>query len=250
MKLRLGKLPPKVDSRTYLMKAPLAKAMPVIPRAVNWCPTTSWPMWANDVYGCCTQVGVASAIKTWTGAAQSPVELKSSDVLSNYSARTGFNIVTGQPDLGDCELDVLNFWRTTGFNRPGQTKDYLTAYGSIDPTDQLAVQRSIAYLGGVYLGLSLPKYAVSDLTSDWTYTKSDVVVPVGGHCVWAHGYNADWVFINTWGQRRRMSWAFMRQFCDEAYSLVSRQNWIGVNGKSPNGEAVNDLIQEMKSTVL
>ncbi|OUJ12309.1 hypothetical protein [Acetobacter sp. DsW_063] len=244
---KLGKLPARHDLRTFRMVEPLAAALPVPPLSANWATDVSWPMWANDRYGCCTQVGVASAIRTWTGAAQAPVLLSESQVLENYGAESGFNPDIPSTDRGAVEVDVLERWRVEGYARPGQTRDYLTAYGIVNPQDVAAAQRSIAFLGGLYIGLSLPEWACVVGCGDWDYTPDRNNAIAGGHCVWLHGYDADWFYLNTWGEQKRMSHAFMRQFCDEAYGLVSRQNWVCVDGVSPNGEALDALVNEMQT---
>lgn len=250
MRMKLGKLPARHDARTYRMAAPLAAALPVVPPSVNWAPDVQWPAWENDRYGCCTQVGVASAIRTWTGAAQAPVLLDDGQVLRNYASATSppFDPTTGANDNGAVELDVLNKWRVDGFERPGQTRDYLTAYGSIAPTDVQGIRRAIAFLGGVYIGLSLPEWACVVGCGDWVFNPQRDNSIAGGHCVWLHGYDADWLYLNTWGEQKRMSWGFLRQFCDEAYGLVSRQNWTGISGLSPNGEALDALAAEMRAS--
>ncbi|OUJ14198.1 hypothetical protein [Acetobacter sp. DsW_063] len=246
----LGKLPARHDPRTFRMAAPLARALPAIPAAVNWAQKVDWPMWGNDRYGCCTQVGVASAIRTWTGVAQAPVLLTGAQVLNNYAAATNppFNVSTGANDNGAVEVDVLDRWRVEGFERPGQTRDYLTAYGAVGPQDAVSARRSIAFLGGLYIGLSLPEWACVVGCGDWDYSPTRDNSIAGGHCVWLHGYDADWFYLNTWGDDKRMSAAFMRQFCDEAYGLVSRQNWTTVYGVSVNGEALDALVAEMRAS--
>ena len=39
----------------------------------------------------------------------------------------------------------------------------LTGYGSVDPKSPECVRRAIAMLGGLYIGLSLPDYALGDV---------------------------------------------------------------------------------------
>lgn len=249
MRHRLGKLPARHDPRTYKAASVLAAALPVIPLEANWARDAAWPVWGNDRYGCCTQASVASAIRTWTGAAQAPVLLSDADVLDNYSARTGFNPATGLPDNGDVELDVLQDWCTKGYERPGQTRDYLTGYGSVSPHDMQGVQRAIAFLGGLYIGLSLPAWACAIGCGDWDYNQARDNTPIGGHAVWIHGYDSDWLYLNTWGEPKRMSWSFFLVFCDEAYALVSRQNWTGISGVSPNKEDLDVLVAEMQASI-
>ncbi|BCI68047.1 C1 family peptidase [Acetobacter aceti] len=250
MTRRLGKLAPRHDPRTFRMSAPLARALPVIPPSADWAPDVSWPMWCNDRYGCCTQVSVASAIRTWTGAAQAPILLTDDEVLENYSAVTSPPFDPDQPatDRGAVELDVLNHWIRYGLAMPGSQpgRSYLTAYGAIDPRNRQSVQRAIAFLGGAYIGLSLPQWCC-DTDDDWTYDPQRDNSIAGGHAVWLHGYDADWLYLNTWGGPRRMSYEFLAQFCDEAYGLVARQHWSDIHGVSPKGEALDALVTEMRA---
>ncbi|NHN85822.1 hypothetical protein GOB93_14390 [Acetobacter musti] len=246
-KRKLGKLPARHDPRTYKLAEPLAARLPVIPASVNWAPNAQWPMWGNDRYGCCTQVSVASAIRTWTGAAQAPVLLSDDEVLQNYADESGFDPATGANDNGGVELDVLNRWRREGYARPGQTRDYLTAFGYVNPKNNPQVQRAIAFLGGLYIGLSLPNYAVEG-DGDWTVSPLADNSIAGGHAVWLHGYDADWLYLSTWGASRRMSYAFLATFCDEAYGLISRENWTGLTGVSPNKEDLAALVSEMQAS--
>ena len=38
----------------------------------------------------------------------------------------------------------------------------------------------------------------------------------------------------TWGRLKRMTWAWLEKYCDEAYALVSK-DWIKANGIAPSG---------------
>lgn len=244
---RLGRLPGRFDPRTWSAGMALRNALPVVPDAVNWRPAGTWPMWGNDQIGCCTQVSVASAILTWTQAAQVPVLLSDDQVIGNYSAESGY--VPGEPqtDQGAVELDVLNRWSRDGYVIPGSQpgRSYLTAYAAVNPIDLDQVRRSIAFLGGCYLGLSLPEWCVQT-DGDWSANPALDNTIIGGHAVWCHGYCQDWLYLNTWGSDKRMSWDFFRTFCDEAYALVSRQHWSDIHGVSPKGEALDAMVTEMR----
>lgn len=244
---RLGKKPARLTPRTWRLAAPLATRLPEPPPEVKWAAGAAWPMWCNDRLGCCTQVSVASAIRTWTGAAQAPVELTDDQVVANYSAEAGY--VPGIPatDQGAVEADVLHRWCRDGYERPGQTRDYLTAYGCITPSDTPSVRRAIAMLGGLYIGLTLPAFACEE-DGDWIISPEADNRIAGGHAVWVHGYDPDWLYLNTWGAERRMAWDFFRQYCDEAYGLISRQNWTTIHGISPVRETPDALIEELRAT--
>ncbi|MFT8808861.1 hypothetical protein [Gluconobacter sp.] len=67
-------------------------------------------------------------------------------------------------------------------------------------------------------------------TRDWDAISDHT--PAGDHAIAV----AVGVFFNTWGARTFMPWATFIRITDEAYGLLSRQNWLGVPGFSPNGE--------------
>ncbi|BCI68664.1 C1 family peptidase [Acetobacter aceti] len=244
---RLGKKPARLDPRTYRLSAPLSFRLPTPPPAVNWASNADWPMWCNDRLGCCTQVSVASAIRTWTGSALTPIVLSDDEVVTNYSAESGYVENDPSTDQGAVEVEVLSRWCREGYERPGQTRDYLTAFGYINPKDTQSVHRAIAMLGGLYIGLTLPQYACVG-NNDWVIDPTADNSIAGGHAVWLHGYDSDWLYLNTWGGPRRMSYDFFTTRCDEAYGLISRQNWTNLNGMSPEDEALDDLVEELQST--
>ncbi|MFT8480328.1 hypothetical protein [Gluconobacter oxydans] len=132
MTYRLGKRAPKHDPRTYRLGRVLAVRLPDVPAERNWSQNVPYQMWGNDRYGCCAFAAHAALVATWTKAAQGLVILSTDQVLANYAAVTGFDPATGTNDDGTVLLDELNAWRQTGFQRPGQTLDYLTAFGCVN----------------------------------------------------------------------------------------------------------------------
>jgi len=243
----LGKKPARHDPQTYRLGGALRAHLITPPPSADWAPGVTWPVWCNDTIGCCTQVSVASAIRTWTGVAQAPVLLSDAQVIANYSAESGYIPGQAATDQGGVEIDVLNRWVKDGYARPGQPgRDYLTAYGTVDPHDRTGIMRAIASLGGVYIGVQIPNYIMQS-GGNWVINESGDQTIAGGHALWLHGYDADWLHFNTWGERRQMSWDWFEVFCDEAYGLVSRQNWLGTTGFSPDHEDCDALIAEMRA---
>lgn len=246
----LGKLPARHDYRTYRLAAALEAALPAVPPERNWSQGVPYQMWGNDRFGCCAFAAQAAHVATWTKAAQGLVMVSTAQVLENYATVTGFDPKTGTNDNGTVLLDELNAWRTTGFQRPGQTRDFLTAFGSIQPTDTISIKRGIAFLGGVLAGVVVPHGFLSlpiGETWDLTMLSGPDLAPAGGHAIALVGYNADGVFFNTWGARTFMPWATFMQISDEAYGLLSRENWLGVPGTSPTGEEFDALLAEVRA---
>lgn len=251
MTLKLGKGAVKHDARTYKLGPVLAVRLPDVPASKDWSRDVPYQMWGNDRFGCCAFAAYAALTATWTKAAQALVLLTTTTVLSAYAEVTGFNPLTGANDNGTILLDQLNHWRIAGLPRPGQPeRDYLTAFGSIAPTDVQGIKRAIAYLGGVLAGVQVPRGFMNlGLGETWDLSKlsGPDLEPEGGHAIALTGYTAGGVFFNTWGTRTFMPWATFTQIADEAYGLLSRQNWLGIRGFSPNGEEFDSLLAEMRA---
>ncbi|GBR56553.1 C1 family peptidase [Gluconobacter sphaericus] len=247
---RLGKRPAKHDPRTYRLGPVLAERLPAVPAERDWSQNVPYQMWGNDRFGCCAFAAQAAHVATWTKAAQGLVMLSTDMVLANYADVTGFDPATGTNDNGTVLLDELNKWRTVGFQRPGQTRDYLTAFGSIQPTDTASIKRGIAFLGGVLAGVIVPQGFLSlpiGGTWDLSTLSGPDLTPAGGHAIALVGYNPEGVFFNTWGARTFMPWATFTQISDEAYGLLSRENWLGVPGMAPTGEGFEALLAEIRA---
>lgn len=248
MERRLGKLPPCYDARTYRFSSVLAARVPEVPESQDWSEGVPYQMWGNDRFGCCAFAAHAALTATWTKAAQGLVLLSSEQVLQNYGAVTGFDPVTGQNDNGTVLLEQLGYWKRNGFVRPGQTKDYLTAYGVIDSHSVNGIKRGISYLGGVLAGVQVPRgFLDLPLGAKWDWDAIQDHAYVGGHAIALTGYTAQGVFFNTWGNRTFMPWDTLLRICDEAYGLVSRQNWLTVCGISPKAEDIQALVAEMSA---
>ncbi|GBQ92014.1 hypothetical protein AA23498_1338 [Acetobacter nitrogenifigens DSM 23921 = NBRC 105050] len=249
MQRKLGKLAPRHDARTYRLTPILNGRLIPIPASCDWSKGISYDMNGNDQYGDCADAARAAMVLTWTSRAQAPMRLTLAQVLADYAATTRppFDPKTGANDNGTVLLDLLNHWCRDGLSRPGQTADYLTAYGALTPTDHDSVRRAIYALGGVYLGIQVPNYLMT-LAGDWTYQPNADWSLAGGHCIAAVGFDDFGPRIFTWGGTRRMEWRLWDKIVDEAYGLVSKENWTNIPGLSPNGEALDALVAEMRAS--
>ncbi len=250
---KLGRRPARRDPRTPRLEAALAGQLAEPPIACDYgtmFPT--WPLWRNGDQlsnhgqtipglGDCTAVAVASAIRVLTGNRGGEIALTDDQVVGIYEAN-GYDPARPASDQGAVELDVLNLWCDRGYAIGRQAPDVLTGYGSVDPKSPECVRRAIAMLGGLYIGLSLPDYALGDV--DWVAPKLPYQV-AGGHAVFVHGYDPDWLYLNSWGQRRRMDWGFLATFCDEAYALLSR-DWLDTHGTTPMRETFTAMADELR----
>ena len=172
---RLGKLPPRLDSRT-LQFADYLSAHPnnargqgttlsekralalypdgesIAPRSVDWtAQIPSWPMFSNDTLGDCTAAAAAHMIQCWTATAGNAFTPSDAQVIAAYSATGHYIPGNAATDQGAVELDVLNFWRQQGI-----AGHKIAAYVSFSPQNFEHARQAINIFGGIYIGLALP----------------------------------------------------------------------------------------------
>lgn len=245
---KLGKLPAKVSPKTYKMDTMLTNVSEIIPKDYNWAVDLKWPMWKNDILGCCTQVSVASAIRVFTVNTKKPMFLSDEDVVKNYSDESGYNPNDPSTDKGAVELDVLTRWTKQGYVGPAGT-NILYAFGSISPKNLTNIKKSIYFFGGCYIGIDVPNYAMTNAqenTGVWEleYYDNDII---GGHAVFLHGYDDNYFYFNTWGENWKMSMSFFETYCEEAYGLISKDFLDGLTHLNPLKESIEDMVNHLKN---
>ena len=208
---KLGKKAPKVDTRTLKLIDYLVPILPNVPPSINWAPTVSWPMLMNDTLGNCIIASKLHAIQVWVQnhPAYNPTD---ATALKYYELWDGY--ISGDPstDNGGVIIDVLNDWRSQKMDG-----HVLGAYVAPSVGNQLHIQQSIAFFGGVDLGIQLPVSALSQ--TEWTVVNPDGGI-AGGHDVYIFAYNSIGPVCATWNETIQMTWQFFNTYVDEAYTLL------------------------------
>lgn len=239
--MKLGKLAPKHDPRTlHLANYLLPEALPKVPTSKDWSgKVPSWGMMGNSTIGDCTCAAAGHMIMDWTANANTEITPTDADIIKAYSAVSGYDPRTGENDNGAVEIDVLNYWRKTGV---GNHK--ITAYAACEPKNHSHVKASVYLFGGCYIGLALPISAQNQ--SIWSVTRGPDAEPGswGGHAVNICAFDQHYLTVVTWGQLKKMSWAFADAYMDEAYAILS-QDFIN-NGKAPNAIDWTSLQADLK----
>jgi hypothetical protein len=215
---RFGKHPPKHDYRTLLFRNYLTPAIAPPPPSVNVLtrvyaelkandPTKLFPMDGNDTLGDCTIAALAHAITTYSGL------LGSQTIMSQDAVEQLYSRLTGGPDTGLNELDVLNYWR-----KHNVSGDQILAYVSLDPKNHTNVQLAIELFGGVYLGFQVQKNCIQEFDARQPWTPGPLTQE--GHAVFAVGYDQNGVTVLTWGNTQQATWAWWDECVDEAYAIL------------------------------
>jgi hypothetical protein len=109
------------------------------------------------------------------------------------------------------------------------------------------VKTAIWLFGGLYLGVNLPISAQRQ--NVWEVSRhpgaSDAAGSWGGHAIYLVSYDAETLTCITWGQLKKMTWAWFEAYCDEAYALISK-DWMEATGVAPSGFDLATLESDLK----
>lgn len=241
--VKLGKLPAVHDPRTLKMARYLTPGLPPPPSICDWSNNISaWDAMLNDQIGDCAIAAPGHMIMVWTGLNGVLKRIPDSDILTAYSAISGYNPRTGKNDNGCNMLQVLQYWQQTGIGG-----DKIQAYGTINYQDEQAVKQAVYLFGGCYIGVQLPISAQGQST--W-----DVIAPLhgsgapgswGGHAIPIIAYD-DQYYVVSWGSLIPMTKAFYETYCDETYAALSN-DWLSSGKVAPNSFDLSMLTADLSA---
>jgi hypothetical protein len=244
-KMKLGKLPPKHDPRTFKLSEYLRKKkLPEIPDEWNWghkIDSDKWGMMHNHKIDICTCAAAGHFVMAWTSNTGKLIKPRDKEVLKAYSAVTGYDPKTGKNDTGAYSLDVLKYWRKNYID-----KHKIFAFAALKLKNRLQLKQTTFLFGGCYAGFGLPLSAMKQ--NIWA------VPPEGkkgkgklgswsGHAVLIIGYSPEGLRVITWGKEKIMTWDFWDAYCEESYAVFS-DDFIKDN-KTPAGIDVHALREDL-----
>lgn len=243
-KLKLGKQVARHDPRTLLLASYATAALPTAPASFDLTSKVpSWGMMENDQIGDCTCAAAGHLLMEWTAnAGKKTFTPTDKQIVTAYSAITGYNPTTGANDNGAVEIDVLNFWRQSGI--AGRK---IGAYVALEPSNHAHVMDSVYMFEGCYIGMQLPISAQAQVQNHqpWSVppggtTGDGAKGSWGGHAVPVVAYDSRGVTVVTWGALQSMTWSFWEAYCDEAYAILS-DDYLDGKKKSPQGFSMTQL---------
>jgi hypothetical protein len=247
----LGKLPAKSDSRTLRFNSYLLGEVGRLPPAVDYTRAVAkgdrWPLLANNRFPCCTCSAAGHMIEVWTANTGKARIVADSSIVRAYRLFVG-DVHKPHKHM----IDVLNYWRTSGIGG-----DRILAYAQLIPGDVTEAKLTIQLFGACYIGLSLPNFALIPATFDhvlntpWTkpFKKGmPETIPQrrNGHTVAAVKYDAKRIYVVTWGTLKAMSWDFYRTYCEEAYSVLSKDFIDSKYERAPSGFDLAALVRDLR----
>lgn len=249
---QLGKKAAVVDHRVAKFST-IQRQLIVPPPFANWyAGVGEWGMLVNDELGCCVPAACLHALQQFSTYATAPLLPTDKEAIDLYSKAAGYvpgDITTdnGSYVLGD--KGVLPYWHTTGIMCGGKLNK-LAAFMQIADKNPDALKQAIFAFGGCMIGMNLPEYIAStvEVPYVWDVQGSVPGAIAGGHEVWADGYlsvagEVYYEFV-SWGERFRMTQAFMLQYVDELAVLYDKAS-LNSNGVDARGLPESELLALM-----
>jgi hypothetical protein len=237
LKYKFGKLPAKKDPR--ILKFSNFFKIPAIPAAIDWTVKCKnpWNMLKNDLIGDCTVAGAAHNVMLWTANVSKETFISDEEVVTEYSAVSGYDPETGDNDNGCYLVDVLDRWKEQGL-----FEHKIVNYFQVDPQNKDEIMASMYLGGGLCIGIELPMSA-ADFKEMWDVVPGDKIV--GGHCVILVAATQDELTCITWGAEQKFTWEFLQTYCDEAFAMIS-PDWFDSKGINPAGFNSKQLSEDLK----
>ena len=203
----------------------------------------------NSTAGCCVEAWDAQEVcLRMANAMGSTWRPTKADVIPRYSRMTGYDPVTGVPDVGtDTAADTADLC-TKGFRVNEQLLD-IPHWTLIDPANMDHLKIAVEYCCAVALTLNLPK-AWQNL--DWS------VAPGNGsewqpgtwepgasqHRVGSGKFDGDFFVVRTWGRDLVVHPEALKRYLLAAEVRISRITWVEATGLAPSGLDWDELMAD------
>lgn len=205
---------------------------------------SSWGMLGNDRYGDCAWASSAHEVMVQNAANGRTVNFTDANVLSDYSAGTGFNENDPSTDQGTNMYDLYQYRLKTGIVDSTGTRHKLAAFMEIEPTSQAELAAAAYTLGVAGIGIKVYDWAQQQFADGqaWSYKRGGNLE--GGHAIPVVGRNAagNWLVV-TWGQIQEMTPAFFSKMVTSVFVGVTQDYLTG--DKSPEGLDSQKLIADL-----
>jgi hypothetical protein len=182
--------------------------LPAAPVQCKYALKVVYPLADNDRLGDCVLAGHVHLSQAIAHENDGTYKVPDGQVI-----QTEYFDLTGGADTGLVESTFL----TTAQKAPvlGSQVDVFCPFNHANVD---SVKSIIYTFGGVFLGVNLPQSAENQFPGTWTVVPNSPII--GGHCIVAVGYDAQFVYIITWGKVIRCTWEWFTTYVDEAYAIL------------------------------
>lgn len=238
MPYMLGKLPPKIDSRSLKFANYLPLELPSLPAEVRWQDIkcgSSWGMDGNDRYGNCVIVTTAHILDCMRANESTKLDrISDADVIdlsSQMGAMNGYFI-----------LDRLKWWRNKGM-----FGSVLSAFCDVEKRHD-HIRHAINIFGYADIGLDMP--VAWEGRPDWDVGNGYDYQPGswGGHSVPLLGYETRPTglvyYLCSWGSIYTITQAAIDKYCDEIYTGIV-PDWYVYDKLTPSQFNFEQLMDDL-----
>jgi hypothetical protein len=233
---RLGRLPHK-STRSVLSFASFFQFLSVPEKTNYWINKSKKPLprrtFGNDRYGNCTRAKQAYAsIRMERLEQKRTIDFTDDEIIRVYEEMS--NRRYGGGDNGAYEDDALNDWRNPDYAaRDTKGNPYtIAAYLKIAASNQKELKAGLALSPAHVLPFCLNLPAAWQDMDDWDVPEGQPLVGPwmpgswGGHSMNGIDYDKGWWYTDdTWAFGvRKISWAGMAAYCDEAHLILDSVN--------------------------
>jgi hypothetical protein len=202
----------------------LPEQLKAAPTAATW--VKSWPgiLGDNDKIGSCGPTALANLIKCQSmNATGTPIIIDTADIVTFYSAVSGYNPAKTNPvtgsnptDEGVNLQDMLEKAQTVGI---GGHK--VLGFAAVDPSNTVAMQWASIVGCGLMFGWNLPQSAINqtDDGQPWTYVPGSPIV--GGHATANYGYVAGEWDLESWADAETAAQSLLTHDLEECYVVLT-----------------------------
>lgn len=235
--MKFGKKPARENAVTFRFARYFDKsALPTPPlRFGRFNRVKEWGVLGNNDYGDCVWAGAAHEHMLWHTANKRPINFTEHNVLSDYSAATGFDPKDPNTDGGSDMQEAASYRRKTGIVDKDGKRHTIDAYVAINAGDYDTLMLATYLFGATGIGIQFPSSAEDQFKYQQPWDMKSGAKLEGGHYIPIVGRNsAGHILCVTWGRLHAMTRAFFEAYCDEAIAYLST-DWLDNELISPEG---------------
>ena len=222
MSFQLGKLPARAGAVKFQMKKYVnLSRLPTPPAEFgHYDLVQNWGVLGNAQYGDCVWAGAAHETMLWNKEAGRDVAFSTPNVLSDYSAVTGFNKNDSSTDQGTDMQKAASYRLKTGVADANGVRHKIGAYLAIEVgnLEELLVAGYLFSASGT--GVLVPDSAQDQFEHEpWSIVQGSQVE--GGHYVPFMGMRGGYFRFNTWGGMQPAKDDWVVKYMDEGFAYIS-----------------------------
>lgn len=189
----------------------------------------NWPMLGNDAYGDCVFAGGdhETSLLNWIGfgahktVVTPQVQFVDENALSDYGAVTGFNPNDPSTDQGTVTQDALDYRRHTGLIDSRGVRHKIGAYVKLPLRNLTTLREALFLFEAIGVGIRFPASAMDQFNNGqpWTPVRGSQIE--GGHYIPFIAAEPGWFYCVTWGATQKVSDAFVSEYADELWGILS-----------------------------